>query len=418
GIQFNNLFCANDRSFYKHLIITSQKISFFDGYVVAHRVNNRNSLIGSRFKNFECNIESCKIIMDITKKTPDKFRDIIIKNELDGIIYWAERSKKECGEQLIKEIQRQVNEYLLTLNIDGFSDELLSGFWYYHYKLAKGEIIATVIFQTEKKYKEVKSKLELSLPEELIKSLEFISLEDASIIEKCRIAKGKYIYFYPKDAVINTDIFFVLPYNIVGHSADIAVVNACNNKVSALIGKRELAAFSTDSLKNSKEIISQTQLFLGDKIFRKDLLLDLLGGKNVEKLKVLYLLFSKNLLRFTRENFMNSPSLGNMTPPNSLESVISDCQGNNMIIAPISENQKYKFWNTYILWYLTSIVSAETYKEARSYLQSKSFLSYGMPLTVGLYSVPIWRLWKVYKKAKKLLRAFAVKIYKYTFKKK
>ena len=82
-IYFNQLKCVNDRSFYCDIITRARDISFYEGYIVMHKVNDKSSLAGGRRKqeNYICFIKSCQIIYENTKDMPNEIRSAILNNE-------------------------------------------------------------------------------------------------------------------------------------------------------------------------------------------------------------------------------------------------------------------------------------------------------------------------------------------------
>ena len=83
-IYFNQLKCVNDRSFYCDIITRARDISFYGGYIVMHKVNDKSSLAGGRWKqkNYICYIKSCQIIYENIKNMP---------NEIKRVIFWNQR---------------------------------------------------------------------------------------------------------------------------------------------------------------------------------------------------------------------------------------------------------------------------------------------------------------------------------------
>lgn len=89
-IEFNGLKCVNDRSFYIKVITNTQKIAYFDKYVVNHQIENPDSLIGIRGDNFKCHFFSFKIIRDYLKEkriNSDLYKRILTL-ELWDILIW------------------------------------------------------------------------------------------------------------------------------------------------------------------------------------------------------------------------------------------------------------------------------------------------------------------------------------------
>ncbi len=86
-ILFNNLKCVNDRSFYIKLICNTDRIVLCDNYMVAHQVNNQDSLVGIRNKNFECLIKSYEMIKEMLNGFDNKLKKQIMTEELRSIVW-------------------------------------------------------------------------------------------------------------------------------------------------------------------------------------------------------------------------------------------------------------------------------------------------------------------------------------------
>lgn len=68
GLEFNNLRCCNDRSFFITSILKLDEVYVSDVMGVNHRVNNSSSLVGIRAKNFNCHYKSVLIIKNFCEK--------------------------------------------------------------------------------------------------------------------------------------------------------------------------------------------------------------------------------------------------------------------------------------------------------------------------------------------------------------
>lgn len=86
-MQFNKLKCVNDRSFYCDAITHAQYISFYDDYIVMHKINDKGSLAGGRRsrENFICVIKSCQIIFDNIKNMPIEVKRAVLNFEFKSL---------------------------------------------------------------------------------------------------------------------------------------------------------------------------------------------------------------------------------------------------------------------------------------------------------------------------------------------
>lgn len=88
SIQFNRLFCVNDRSFFKEILLYAQRIIVIPEYVAYHRVNLQTSLVGQRAKHFECHFESYEIIEKLGSALPERLQAIYMNPEMQDVVGW------------------------------------------------------------------------------------------------------------------------------------------------------------------------------------------------------------------------------------------------------------------------------------------------------------------------------------------
>ena len=88
SIEYNDLMCVNDRSFYAQCIFAASRIMLLDIFLVYYRVNNSNSLVGNRAKFFDCHFKSYKLIEKYSLTLPTEIRKLYLENELYDIWHW------------------------------------------------------------------------------------------------------------------------------------------------------------------------------------------------------------------------------------------------------------------------------------------------------------------------------------------
>lgn len=115
-IEFNNLRCVNDRSFYVKVITNTRRIVYMDKYVVNHQLDNPDSLLGIRGDNFECQLLSYSIIKNYLNSILDRLDYNIYKRilsfELCDVFGWY-----CCLSNVQKEeIKTELYRFLITLD--------------------------------------------------------------------------------------------------------------------------------------------------------------------------------------------------------------------------------------------------------------------------------------------------------------
>ncbi len=79
NLKYDEIVCANDRSFYFKLLLASKKIMIIPDYLLFYRINNSSSLVGeTRSKNFDCHFKSFESTYSTYKNQPVELQQIII----------------------------------------------------------------------------------------------------------------------------------------------------------------------------------------------------------------------------------------------------------------------------------------------------------------------------------------------------
>ena len=89
-IEFSDLMCVNDRSFYAQTMFAASSIILADIYLVYHRINNPDSLVGKRAQYFDCHFENYRLIEEYSRGLPPEVRKMCLDNEMYDICYWMD----------------------------------------------------------------------------------------------------------------------------------------------------------------------------------------------------------------------------------------------------------------------------------------------------------------------------------------
>ncbi|MCD8232300.1 MAG: glycosyltransferase [Clostridiales bacterium] len=114
-IQFNTLFCINDRSFYWRVITNAEHIMLSRDRLVVHRVGQSGSLVGKRARHFDCQFQSVKITSDQLERDeicPEVCRQVM-KSEFSDLQTWFRRFYHDAqyGERILHDTEQFVNNY-------------------------------------------------------------------------------------------------------------------------------------------------------------------------------------------------------------------------------------------------------------------------------------------------------------------
>lgn len=139
NIQFDDLICSNDRSFYVQILLHAKTIAVLEEYLVHYRVNNNASLVGEkRLKNFECHFKSYEKIWDLVQKESIDVKRLILNVSLDDFFAFYKKSSGELREK----IASMLIEYLPTMPLNILTDDSQKFMWYNEYiKLLNGQSI-------------------------------------------------------------------------------------------------------------------------------------------------------------------------------------------------------------------------------------------------------------------------------------
>lgn len=137
-IQFNSLFCVNDRSFFCAVITNAKRMMISRDRLVMHRISMAESLVGVRAQHFECHFQSIEVVSDrlCQDQTDSEIAQIIMKKEFTDLFVWYRKFHDDSlsGEDICRETERFVEEY------KGLYPELLAELYRNtQVRLAKGE---------------------------------------------------------------------------------------------------------------------------------------------------------------------------------------------------------------------------------------------------------------------------------------
>ena len=88
--RFNPLRCVNDRSFYTKVITTGKRLMITQDWVTVHRENQDQSLVGTKAKHFDCQVES--VLITERQLEEDQIepgiRDRVLRQEWNDLTFW------------------------------------------------------------------------------------------------------------------------------------------------------------------------------------------------------------------------------------------------------------------------------------------------------------------------------------------
>ena len=144
GIWFNDFICVNDRSFFNEAVLAAGRIVLTRTHLVKYRINNSQSLVGNRARNFDCQFRSFALVQKQCEKYGIKGKNlgIILRRELTDLFIWYRkyRNVPEVQEAIIA----STTDFARSLDMEPLLDCPPDVKWYYDYLLLTQDSILTV----------------------------------------------------------------------------------------------------------------------------------------------------------------------------------------------------------------------------------------------------------------------------------
>ena len=155
-ISFDELICANDRTFYFKSLFYAKKIMLSKECLMTYRVNNQNSLVGqARKKHFDCHITAYKNTMKVFKCENEEVKKILLDLTVKDFLYFYNKISYPYNLDIFEQLDKFFNEWN---EIDIISNKE-NYFWSTQYQIIKNsfpkcenEKIVPIVFATNEKY--------------------------------------------------------------------------------------------------------------------------------------------------------------------------------------------------------------------------------------------------------------------------
>lgn len=131
--QFDEIYCANDRTFYFYTMFNAEKIVLYAEYLTVHRINNSLSLAGGgRRKHFDCHIYANKLIMRYAENLSDDIKQFMVRVNLGDVFRWFYESDRSTVNQNYGLVLNFYDELIAPYGLEEFRDAS----WYANAKIA------------------------------------------------------------------------------------------------------------------------------------------------------------------------------------------------------------------------------------------------------------------------------------------
>ena len=126
NLKYDEIVCANDRSFYFKLLTASKKIKIIPDCLLFYRINNLNSLVGdTRSKNFDCHFKSFESTYEVYKNQPVEIQKMFIDITIKDFLNFFKRSDDKYKLQIFV----QLYNYFHTMDLSVFGEDLKPYSW-------------------------------------------------------------------------------------------------------------------------------------------------------------------------------------------------------------------------------------------------------------------------------------------------
>lgn len=169
-IEFDDLICANDRSFYFNVVIKAKIVSVIQEYWMHYRINNASSLVGlTRLKNYNCHFKSFEKIWGGFSEYDNNIKKMILDISIADFINFYRKSRNTEFEYLIT---KQLREYLQKIDISYIGKEIITKKWFddYFYILYSNNPMMLKINNINEKIKTLEQRNVAIQPNTVLKS--------------------------------------------------------------------------------------------------------------------------------------------------------------------------------------------------------------------------------------------------------
>lgn len=113
NMRFNGLKCVNDRSFYASIISHTERMVISSDFMVCHQINNPESLVGIRNKNFICHLQSYQITVESLNDILPEIKEKILAAEILDFMHWYKKltlREKQENKKIVQDFLFQIGE--------------------------------------------------------------------------------------------------------------------------------------------------------------------------------------------------------------------------------------------------------------------------------------------------------------------
>ena len=280
-IAFNNFRVINDHSFFVACILHVSRAMVIHQHIAYHRVNQALSLVGTKSKYYQCQIDNYSLVKELASSLPWDQKRLVMGREIDGILSWYLRLLPSAEPFYARQMERQIHEFISTFNENDVGIwHLLTMYNKDLYYIIKGEVFpnqanpcyactVSVIIPVYNAEEYIGECLD-SVCKQTFRDLEIICIDDKSTDQSLKvlteyagkddririvaqdknthqggarnagldIARGKYVWFIDADDYIDSDAVAYLVENMESLK-DVDLISFNGDSFIAESGKTE-----------------------------------------------------------------------------------------------------------------------------------------------------------------------------------
>lgn len=204
-IKFDEIVCANDRSFYIHVLLKASTIMVCNEYLHFYRINNTYSLIGeTRSQHFNCHFAAYETIRNICVDLDDNRKSMIIDISIKDFLNFYHKA----DEKYKVPIYLQLHNYFQTMDISPCQSRLKTFSWHEEYEAIRNSpfLLRETVSNQEMTLKLKKTQSQLSQWRSKARNAE---KELQNIYASKTFKIGRFITFVPRNIHYSLEVIKV-----------------------------------------------------------------------------------------------------------------------------------------------------------------------------------------------------------------
>ena len=115
-IVFNNFRAVDDHSFFVNCVIHAKRAMIINDHVVCYRVNQATSLVGTRHKHFQCQIDNYYLVRRIIKNLDRSHKRKLLQGEMNEVFHWYNKLYPAADPFYQRQMYSQLSTFILDFD--------------------------------------------------------------------------------------------------------------------------------------------------------------------------------------------------------------------------------------------------------------------------------------------------------------